>query len=300
MNLVSDLQKMTDTGTTTPFVSDPRGGFMSADEHDFRVRHGGMSRPDWAAFIKQRDAQERADAAEAAAMAPYREGSPPKGSGLNGWKLWCGSLRDEIDALESAAARLQKHLAAPTTTEESLRDAIARGARRMLASVGIGSSDAESEESHLDAEQLAKRLEAERRASAEAQAALEIVNSKIATARKNLAAVETREFEFLYPELQDIASRLSQSYVRKIAELSEISSYLFALGKMVGATGDFGNGWRNFDRVTLPKPPLPNCKSVPDNRFDLKVDDAHVTWWLDVKCRLLADPQAKISIPLKH
>jgi hypothetical protein len=56
---------------------------------------------------------------------------------LPAWKAWRDQKRDELDALHVAAERLQKHLEAPEATQRSITEAIASGARRMLANMGI-------------------------------------------------------------------------------------------------------------------------------------------------------------------
>jgi hypothetical protein len=247
---------------------------------------------------RELDAEREAQSKEAAALEPYVSGAPPHGSGLSGYKKWRDAARDEVDRLESAQERLRKHIQ-PTDTLAVIKAGIERGALRLLASVGIVNPDtlATSEaakESDAEAAQLEARLAAERRASAEAVEALRIVEGKLALARKALAALDARESEFLNPHLRDYAKILGQTYVRKVAELAEITSRAFAAREMLAEFHK--DNWGALNRIALPRP---LGFTGDDTALDLRIKPEDVAWWGETKRKLLADPGATIKLNLQ-
>jgi hypothetical protein len=299
MNLTASLTS--DRAAAVP-ASSSRTIHMSEDEHRAFMASGATLAA-WrdgthAKHVREQAVAQRARDAENEALRVYNEGQPPRGSGLAGWKRWCDDLRDEIDKLESAAARLAKHVEAPTNTAAELLEVTKRGAQRVL--VGLGILDADKleaiearDEADRDAAQLAARHAAELRASAEAVEALRTVEAKLDFARKALAALEARADEFVKPYLRDMAAQYSAIYVRKVGELQEIASRLFAAHDMLSELRD---GWGNLNRIALPHPPA--CKT-PDHKLDLKVEDADRQWWKESKAALLKNPDAKISLAFR-
>jgi hypothetical protein len=267
----------------------------TADFED-RAKHGGKTTTaEISAEWRKRLDEEK----EAEALRPFTEGTPPGGNTLQAWKAWCDGLRDELDTLHTAAERLQKHLQAPEATQRSLTEAIARGARRMLAGLGVGTAEPELEGSALAPGQLEARLAAERRASAEASAALEIVNAKIRETEQRLRAVRARADEFVRPAIRAIMEPLSVRYIRAVNELREVMSLMWAAVPLLGGTGTYGSGFDNFEfsGFNLPRPGLDGTKLVPDSKLKIRIDDKDVAFWRNARESLLADPRAKISLP---
>jgi hypothetical protein len=264
----------------------------TADFED-RERNKGPSSSEISAEFRRRIEADR----EAEALRPFTEGEPPGGNTLVGWKAWHNQKRDELDSYHVAAERLGKHLDAPEATQRSLTEAIASGARKMLAGMGIGTADAEPD-AVLAPGQLEARLEAERRAAREATAALEIVNAKIAVTEKQLAAIEARADEFVRPALRELAEALGTQYVRVVNQFREVSSLLWALTPLLGGEGKFASGFQAFQRLDLPRPGLYSTKLVPESKFKIRIDDKDVAFWRNARESLLADPRAKITLPI--
>jgi hypothetical protein len=282
-------------------VPDPRKAFMTEEEHRaFTLSKATLA--DWrdgTYHQQQRDlaAEREAQSAENEALRPFVEGNPPNGNGLTGWKKWRDAQRDEVDRLESAQERLRKHIM-PTTTAAELLAATQRGAQRLLAAVGILDAGpletAEAaREAEANSEQLAKRLEAEKRASAEAVEALRVVEGKLAFARKALAALDARESEFLDPHLRDYAKIHGRQYMRKVAELQEIAGRAFAAREMLH---QYGDAWGALGRVSLPRP---LGYAGDDTALDLRIKPEDTQWWAETRRRLLADPSTSIKLKLQ-
>jgi hypothetical protein len=284
-----DLERM--AANPTPLIGRPVTDQNVIDDFEFRAKNAGSSRAQiseaWAARLKQE--------AEEKALLPFTHGTPPGGKTLAGWKAWRDGLRDELDGLHVGAEGLRKHLEAPEATQRSLAEAIASGARRMLAGMGIGTAEPELE-SALAPGQLEARLAAEKRASAEASAALEIVNEKIAVTEKQLAAIEARADEFVRPALRELAEPLGTRYVKVINELAEVMSLIWAAEPMARDL-EWGSGWHGFEKLDLPLTGLASTKLVPPAKFRVRVSDAHRAFWKNARNTLLADPKAKISLP---
>jgi len=281
----------------TPTNASRGSVFMDEEEHRaFTLSKATLA--DWrsgAYHQHQRElhAEREARSAEAEALRPYVDGKPPHGSGLAGFKRWRDEVRADVDRLESAEERLRKNIM-PSTTAAELLAATQRGAMRLLATVGIVNPDtlatAEAgREADAEAEQLAKRLEAEKRASAVAVEAIRVVEAKLAFARKALDALNAREDEFPNPHLRDAVKLAGQLYIKKVAELAPIASRLFAARDMLH---QYGDNWGALGRVSLPRP---LGYAGDDVALDLRVDPEDVAWWKSTRAKLLADPNTTIK-----
>jgi hypothetical protein len=272
---------------------------LSESEHQEFARSGATF-ADWRdgtyhRQVRELHAEREAQSKEAAALEPYIHGAPPKGSGLAGFKPWRDEARDEVDRLESAEERLRKNIL-PTDTIAAVKAGIERGAQRLLAAVGIVDADKLAmvearEDADAEAAQLEARLAAERRASAVTVEALRVVESKLAFARKALAALDAREEEFVRPHLRDYAKIYGQQYVKKAAELAEIASRAFAAREMLAEFHK--DNWSPLNRIALPRP---LGFAGDDTALDLRIKPEDTQWWADTKRKLLADPSANIKL----
>jgi hypothetical protein len=295
MNMLTrDLARMgiaSDGASTMPVRGMIKDPLVIADL-DFRATHSGLSRAEYATMRREQDRED----SDAAAMSEWVRGKI--GGGLADWKRACDALRDEIEKLDAGRERLTKHVTAPAETERTLKESIAAGAARMLAAIGIGTAEPEPETPAVSPEQLAARLEAERRAAAEATAALEIVELQIGEKQKHLDALLARADEVVNPALTDLAGPLGTRFVKQLADLRETASLMYALGDMLG-TG-YGTGWENFSRVTFARPGLPTTKLCPDERFTIgKPTDTDKAFWKNARNTLLANPDARVSLPIR-
>jgi hypothetical protein len=267
------------------FAGDPRLLRLSDEEIHARSQ-GYVSLAEFNADVKARLAAERAeleaDAETDELLAGVRD--------LIGHKAKLNGLYDTRDVITAGIDKLQKHVAAPSATEQGLRAALAQGARRMLASVGLGSAEPEPENT-VDTEQLAKRLEAEQRAALVAREALQEANAQLTAVNRKIAAVESRREPFLADAKQQVAEPLGPLFLKQLAALRETYSLLCA----------YHSGWTGWESVAFPRPRLDTTNPViPDKAFKLSVDPDHRKFWRDAEQMLLANPSAKIRLPLNQ
>jgi hypothetical protein len=119
---------------------------------------------------------------------------------------------------------------------------------------------------------------------------MKIVDAEIATLDKQIAAFEARADEFVAPALLELAEPLGAAYVRKLGELREIASLLFAAQNVAMVATPYGRtSWHtSWQRTKFPKPPLDSVKLVPADRFEIKVSEADVAYWRNARNSLLA------------
>jgi hypothetical protein len=201
-------------------------------------------------------------------------------------------LRDEIAELESGECRMLDHSQDVAATLAAIANATIAGAARLLASIGI-KVDTPPEAADADLAQLEARLAAEKRAGAEAAAALEIVRKRLEKKRRLLKGLEGRRKRYRDDALTEVAFPLGPRLVRQIHDLSETYSLLGSLSSHMGYH-------EKFDPVMFPKPVwLDSIKLVPADKFMISIDGEHRSFWRSVESQLNADPKAKVKLPVK-
>jgi hypothetical protein len=252
-------------------------------EHDFKLTHSGMNRTEWDAHVRRQNADAVAQARDEQALKPYTEGDPPKGRTLPAYLDWRDERRRKRDSMQDGRERLLKHTTAPAETERTLIEAGRALGRRMLVSVGLAdAAQPQADTIEIDIEGIERRLEADKRSARAAQEALKIVDAEIVILDKQIAAVEARADEFFQPEIEDLAAPLCTAYVRKIGELREIVSLLFALETVSRKR------FPAWDRKSFPRPPISVLNPVPDDRFRIVISDADKAYWKNARNTLLA------------
>jgi hypothetical protein len=198
-------------------------------------------------------------------------------------------LLDEVAELESGEARMLDVTHDVASTLKAIGDATLAGAARLLSSIGI-KVDVSPEASDADVGQLEARLAAEKRAGAEAQAALEIVRERLAKKRRLLKGLESRRDKYLNDALREVAFPLGAKYVKAIRDLQQCYSLLGALSAHMGYHD-------TFSHVTFPQPSLDSLKLTPREKFQLSVDSEHRSFWRSAESQLDADPKSKVKLP---
>jgi hypothetical protein len=201
-------------------------------------------------------------------------------------------LLDEVAELESGEARMLDVTHDVASTLKAITNATQAGALRLLAKLGLH-VDAATESSDVDVAQLEARLAAEKRACAEAAAALEIVRERLEKKRRLLKGLESRRDKYLNDALCEVAFPLGHRYVKVLNELNEIYSLIGSLSSHVGYHD-------KFDYVAFPKPGwLDSIKLTPREKFIVSIENEHRAFWRSVESQLDADPKAKIKLPVK-
>jgi hypothetical protein len=287
----SDLARMAQSSTHTVSTMNRAGYAEALADFEDREKNGGQT----SATISAEWRERLEEKAEADLLRPYTEGEIA--GGLAGWKSKVDAKRDELDGLRTVEGRLHKHREAPEHTRRSLTEATTALARRMLAGMGVGVAEPETEAQTVDAAQLEARYEVEKRAAATATEALSIVHEKIAVTEKQLDALLAREKEFMDPALRELGEALGAAYIRTINDFRQIYSLAGALGAELGTHGAYGSGFDKFEPLDLPKPDLAACRIARPEKLKIRIDENHRAFWKNARNTLRADPKAKISLP---
>jgi hypothetical protein len=200
------------------------------------------------------------------------------------------ALLDEVAELESGENRMVSHSQDVAATMRQIADATKAGAARLLASIGI-KVDVKPEAADADVAQLEARLAAERRAGAEATAALEIVRERLEKKRRLLKGLEGRRQKYLKDAMREAAEPLGPLYVKQLNDLRRTYSLLGALSERIGS-------FDKYDYITFPRPRLDTTKLNPNEKFMISIDNEHRAFWRSVASQLDADPKARIKLPI--
>jgi hypothetical protein len=221
---------------------------------------------------------------------------------LKALKTRTNQVEDDIYDLEAKASKLQKTIAAPSSTESSIADDIKSGAIKLLVSLGLVAAapvrEPESlpdESGDIDAAQLQMRLAAERRAAAIATEALAVVQANVATKRRHLEVLKSKQDYHVRRELDHLSTRLTADYLSAIANVEKAYSRLVACGYALDEVrGSYGNGWPNAETFEFPR--VPTMPDVHRNRLTVAMSGEDVQRWRDIAATLAKNPDADIII----
>jgi hypothetical protein len=184
---------------------------------------------------------------------------------------------------------LEAMIAAPAATEAAIRAAVKNTAAALM---GRDSGEPKSSRKTLD-----DRLSSERHTAEAAAEALSEVEAEIEIANLRVARLDEREGEFLNPAMVEVADDigLGDLYLKKIAELREVSKLIFGLAEVAGG---YGSGFEGSIAVKMPRAGFHSIAKRPAS--DFAIEGARVDVWRGLAQSLLLDPRHDASkfIPL--
>jgi hypothetical protein len=200
-------------------------------EDAFRLLHG-MTRKEWAEKVRPYVSSERLEDSPATDVSGEfpknsikRRGLPPQRARLVQFHAWRIQEERNLADLQTLKMKMQGIVAKPEATEAEIRDEVKKSAARLMdREPGAGIDTA-------NRKQLGDRLASERYAGEAAREALSQIENNIAVAELRLSRLNLRESEFMRPALIECAEELGlgKLYLKKIAELKQVSELLFGL-----------------------------------------------------------------------
>jgi len=218
------------------------------------------------------------------------KGLGPKRALFARYSSWRHREEKRLSELETRKSEMEAMIAAPAATEAEIRTAVRTAAAALMGRDGGGSS--------VSRKVLDDRLSLERHTAEAAQEALVELENMIEGANLRVARLNEREAEFLNPAMAEVADDigLGELYLKKIAELREVSALIFGLGQVAGG---YGSGFEIPIAIEMPKPGLRSVAkaTASDYRIDA-IGKADV--WRGLAQSLRLDPRHDASkfIPL--
>jgi hypothetical protein len=259
----------------------------STEELNFRRQHNGMTRAEWAEKVRPFSAHDESDEVHTFDL----EGEPPDGicnarglspqrARLARYHAWRMQEERKQSDLQTLKAKMQSIIDVPAATEAEIKREVKRTASFLMGREPTDGADI-AKRRRLD-----DRLASERHAAEAAREALAEIERKTKIGELRLSRLNRRESEFVHPALIEVAEELGlgKLYLKKIAELREVTEIIFGLSKVTGK----GSGvacqmhgerpLRDAEAVSFPRNVLPSMAKTESHECTITSHGRPEVW----------------------
>jgi hypothetical protein len=209
---------------------------------------------------------------------------------LKSWRQVRDALQDRHDAILAGISRMQKHATDAAEAQAAVTAERKSAVGRMLAQFGLA-KDAPPAEPSVDPAALRARADAEAHAAAVAEDAILVANEQLGVVSRQIQAVEDEFDRVVAPEIEHLATRLGQTYIKELGALRRTYSRLMAVGSVVN---DWRHPWPAVPEKAIRFPQPPTLSTAAEDRFVFTVTAEDRAFWADVVRQLRANPKADI------